>query len=138
MLRKTTPASLLLFFREHRIFKERNSFQRISYLLKQMDQVNLFLVGAMEISLKQHFKLGFCEKQCYFCSLKQPIKLHYPNTPLQTHFPTLHRLVALSNDIRTMEHSLDFILVDMRGDKSKKLPKVEGMRVFSISPDDMI
>ena len=29
-------------------------------------------------------------------------------------------------------------MVDMRGDKSKKLPKVEGMRVFSISPDDMI
>jgi len=26
----------------------------------------------------------------------------------------------------------------MRRDKSKKLPKVEGMRVFSISPDDMI
>jgi coproporphyrinogen III oxidase-like Fe-S oxidoreductase len=102
LLRKNTPASLILFFREHRIFKERSSFQRINYLLKQMDQLSLFLVGPMEVSLRQHFSLGFCEKKCYFCALRQPIKLHYPASSIDKNFPVLGRLIALSNDLRTM------------------------------------
>lgn len=60
LLRKATPASLILFFREHKIFKERVSFDRINDLLKSIDKLNLFLVGPMEVSLKQHFSLGMC------------------------------------------------------------------------------
>lgn len=138
MLRKTTPASLILFFREHKIFKERQSFERISYLLRSIDKLNLFLVGPLEVSLKQHFGLGMCEKKCYFCTLKQPMKLHYTFNSLKDNFPVLARMVSMSNDVRVMDCNPEFIVVDIRGNKTKKLGMIKGIRIFEVNTNDLI
>ena len=60
LLRKTTPNSLILFFREHSVFKERQCFDRTNELLSKIDRLDLFLVGPLEVGLKQHFRLGVC------------------------------------------------------------------------------
>jgi hypothetical protein len=133
LLRKTTPNSLILFFREHAIFRERNSFDRINTLLQKIDKLNLFLVGPLEISLKEHFKLGICEKKCYFCSLKQPLKLHYQHDALAHSFPLFATLTSLSNNVRTMEYNVDFIVIDARRNKSKRLPNIAGLRIYPIN-----
>lgn len=103
-----------------------------------VDKLNLFLVGPLEISLKQHFRLGMCEKKCYFCTLKQPLRVHYPCPALAKHFPCLQKLVALSDDVRIMDHSPDFILVDIRRDKRNTLPRIEGIRVYEVNTEDVI
>ena len=57
---------------------------------------------------------------------------------MEEHFPRLNKLVALSDDIRTMDHTPEFIIVDIRKDKSSKLSKIEGIRIYEVNTEDLI
>ena len=46
--------------------------------------------------------------------------------------------MALSNDIRTMDLSPEFIIIDARKDKSSKLSKIEGIRIYEVNNEDLI
>ena len=82
-----------MFFKEHRILKEKKKFEGIQDLLTKIDKISVFLVGSGEVSLRQHMMLGLCEQQCYFCSLREAVKLPISEEDLREVFPTLHKLV---------------------------------------------
>lgn len=40
----------------------------------------------------------------------------------------------MDGDIREMNYSIDFVVLDLRMNKEKKLPKIEGIIVYQIDP----
>ena len=138
LLRRSTPSSLIIFFKETRIFREKKNFQHVSAILHKVDKVNVFLVTSGEVSLREHLKIGFCERHCYFCSLREPLKLPVSEVELKEKFSVLKSALDISNDLRTMDFSIEFVAVDIRKDKSSELPFIEGVNIYPIDIDDAI
>ena len=82
------------------------NFERLNSLLKKIDKINVFLVSSGEISLREHLKLGLCDRHCYFCSLRETLKPPVGELELGEKFPVLKAIVDNSNDLRTMDFSI--------------------------------
>lgn len=47
-------------------------------------------------------------------------------------FPVLKAVIDNSNDLRTMNFSIEFVAIDIRKNKENELPKIEGLHIYPI------
>ena len=55
--------------------------------------------------------------KCYFCSLREPLKVPLSDQDIKKNFPTLKTILDISNDLREMDYNIEFVVVDMRKKK---------------------
>ena len=77
-----------------------------------------------------HFKKGLCDKGCYFCDLRKPIKEKGGENE------SLKSLFRSVNDIKEMNYEKEFVIVDVRRKQIMPL-KFNGI-VFSIDIEEEI
>jgi hypothetical protein len=74
--------------------------------LQKVDKINVFLVSSGEVSLREHLKLGLCERHCYFCSLREPLRVPVGEGELLEKFAALKAMLDIANDLRTMDYNI--------------------------------
>jgi hypothetical protein len=57
---------------------------------------------------------------------------------LREKFPVLKSVLDISNDLRTMDYSIEFVAVDIRKDKSTELPAIDGVHIYPIDIGETI
>lgn len=114
LLRKNTPSSIIIFFRDRMVFEKRNNFQDITLLFEHMQKLNLFVILPREMTLEEHLGKGLCEKDCYFCDIRRPLPTINENCSKEQ-----AKLIEISNDIRSMNYFKEYVIMDLRADQSK-------------------
>lgn len=135
LLRKATPSSLTLLFRDRAVFLKRSQsdYSDINRLLERVTNLNLFLVLPGEMVLEEHFAKGICQQECEFCELRRPISL-----PAECQPPSerVAHLIQTSNEIREMNYTPEFVIVDLR--RNKTVPISDHWSVFPVSLEEPV